>query len=186
MYWREMAESDRQLAARLIGTIDAGERWVFEYPARNPDFERPVRALMCGGEGALSACVYAGKLHVSIAFDQDLPVCAEKETERLLSELVAAEDCDAVFWCRNENARLRDAIEAAFGVAPDYQSREMSVSKAEFARWKYPRLPAGMRIAGYDPDHLGDYLALLERAMAHVIAPGTTPYLNARDWFILG
>ena len=59
----------------------------------------------------------------------------------------------------------------------------MSVSKAEFADWKQPRLPGGMEIAGYDPALLTDYLRLLERAMAHVIAPGTTPYLAARNDF---
>lgn len=183
MYWREMAEADKELAARLIGTIDAGERWVFEHPERNPDFERAVCARMCGAQGALFGCVYAGKLRFTIAFEDDLPEGAEEETEQLLGALVAKEPLDAVIWCRNENARLRRAIEAMFQVKPNYESREMSVSKAEFADWKPPRLPKPMRIEGYDPNLLGDYLQLLERAMAHLIPPGTTPYLDARDYY---
>lgn len=183
MYWREMTEVDRETAARFIGTVDAGERWVFEHPERNPAFERTVCARMCGDAGALSACVYAGKLRFTVAFEDDLPECAGPETGTLLKALIMEEGLDAVFWCRNENAKLRATVEATFRVKPNYESREMRVSKAEFAAWKAPRLPAGMEIAGYDPARLTDYLLLLERAMAHVIAPGTTPFLDGRDHF---
>jgi hypothetical protein len=54
-----MSEADRPLAARLIGTIDAGERGLFESAAGDPDFERAVCARMCGADGALFACVAA-------------------------------------------------------------------------------------------------------------------------------
>jgi GNAT superfamily N-acetyltransferase len=178
-----MPDSGKDLAARLIGTIDSGERGLFEHPEKNPDYERTVCALMCGVDGALFACVYAGKLRLDIAFEGDLPECAAEETGKLLKKLVAKEKRDAVIWCRNENARLRDVIEAEFHVKPNYMSREMSVSKAEFARWKEPYLPADMKIAGFDPALLTDYLLLLERAMAHVIEPGTTPYLGDRAFY---
>lgn len=183
MYWREMAETDRERAARLIGTVDTGERGLFEHPAESPDFERAVRVQMGAEDGALFACAYAGRLRFTIAFENDLPECAAEETGTLLKALVAREKRNAVFWLRNENANLRAVIEDAFHAKPDYESREMSVSKAQFANWSQPRLPAGMRIAGYDPALLKEYLALLERAMAHVIAPGTTPYLDSRDSF---
>ncbi len=178
-----MLDSDRATAARLIGTIDSGERRFFEAPEKIQAFERAVCARMCGDAGALFACVYAGKLRFTVAFADDLPACAETETGTLLRTLVAENGLDAVVWCRSENARLRAAVENAFRVKSDYGSREMSVSRAEFAAWKAPRLPAGMEIAGYDPARLTDYLLLLERAMAHVIAPGTTPFLDGREQF---
>ena len=183
MYWMEMTEADRERAARLIGAIDAGERRFFEHPEKNPDFERAVCALMCGDAGALLACVYDGKLRFTVAFEDDLPECAGQETGTLLKTLVDGEALDAILWCRNENAKLRAAVEAMFRVKPNYESREMSVSKAEFAVWKAPRLPAGIEIAGYDPARLTDYLLLLERAMAHMIAPGATPFLDGREHF---
>jgi GNAT superfamily N-acetyltransferase len=186
MSYREILGRDREKAAQLISKIDTGERQFFECPEKNPDFERAVCARMCGDAGALFACIYAGKLRITIAFEDDLPECAAEETEILLKELIAREKRDAAFWLRNENIRLRAVVEAAFHTKSDYQSREMSVSKVEFTNWKEPHLLAGMRIAGYDPALLTDYLLLLERAMAHVIAPGTTPYLDARNDFAIG
>lgn len=177
-----MGDSDRAAAARLIGTVDAGERRLFERAQEYPAFERAVCAQVCEG-GALFACVYAGKPRFTVAFEGDLPACAAEETGTLLKALVAREKRDAVVWCRSENANLRIVVEDAFQARSDYGSREMRVSKADFSDWKEPRLPADMGIAGYDPALLMDYLRLLERAMAHVIAPGTTPFVDGRNGF---
>ena len=123
MYFREMIDADRERAAGLIGTIDTSERWFFEHPEKNPDFERAVCALMCGDAGALFACIYAGKPRFTIAFEEDLPECAAEEMGKLLKELVAREKRDAVLWCRNENKHLRAVVEAAFQVKTNYESR---------------------------------------------------------------
>ncbi len=183
MDWREMIASDKERAAQLIGMVDAGERWIFEHPEKNPDLERVVCKMVCAGDGALHMCVYAGKLHGAIAFKDDLPMQSAAQTEVLIKDLIMREKREAVLCVRHENVRLRSVVEAAFGEKADYEAREMSVSKAEFACWKAPQCPADMKIAGYDSALLTAYLALLDRAMAHVIAPGTTPFQDKRAYY---
>ncbi len=184
MEWQDLNHGYQQRAAELIGTIDSGERWIFEHSDKDSDF----RAFVCNkildadnGIGVISAAIYREHLRISIAFQDDLPVKAEEITAQLLLDTVKSTEQNTYFWCKNENTNLRRIIENTFQVSLDYASHEMSISKIGFSAWKAPYLPLPYHICSYDASRHDEYIQLLEQAMRHVSPPGTTPYLNRSE-----
>lgn len=184
MKWQDLSEPYKHKASKLIGTIDAGEQWIFAHGSDDPDFHGFIsnKMLLKDHEfGVISASGYRDYQHISVAFNSDLPAEAETITVEILRDLVEAFQQNTTIWCRNENHRLKRIIENTFHVEPDYAAHEMSVSKPEFQTWKAPTLPPSYKLSGFYKDHHDEYINLLEEAMCHVSRPGTTPYLDRSD-----
>lgn len=185
MKWQDITEIQRQSAAGLIGTIDSGERWIFENGEKDSNFHRFVCNKTFVTEcdlGIISAAHYGDDQHISIAFKNDMPDEAEMATAKLLSDTVEATALNTYIWCRNENIKLRKIIEDTFSVSLNYASHEMSVTKKEITSWEIPELPGGYNVCGFEERHHGNYIDLLEKAMAHVSQPGTTPYRDGYEF----
>lgn len=184
--WKSMTKQDRQRAADLIGTIDAGERFLFEHGEADPAF----KGLLCNRmlvnpdlTGVFSACAYGNGIHISIAFDNDeqLQGAFYQATAELLREVAMSSDREISLWCRSENDTVRKLIEQVTRVQPNYGSFELSVRSLEFAAWNAPILSNGYSARRYEPCRHTEYIRLLEEAMAHVSAPNTTPYWDQTD-----
>lgn len=181
MKWKDMSEQHRQDAAELIGTIDSGERWIFEYSESDTDFHGLIcNKILCSadGLGVISAAYYRDSQRISAAFHSDLPPAAETVTAKFLADLVKSSELTTYIWCKNENRNLRGLIETVFHVSLNYASREMCVSKEEFKAWRTLALPLSYELCGFDSTRHDEYVSLLERGMRHVSYPGTTPYLD--------
>lgn len=186
MKWQDMLDEHKQEAAELIGTIDSGERWIFEHSEKDSDFHEFVcnkTLVMENVFGIISAAYYRDCQRISIAFNVDLPrqSDAEEITAETLTNIVKGTELNTFIWCKNENKNLRRIIEDTFDVELNYASHEMCISKAQFKDLKSPTLPSLYRVCGFDATRHDEYINLLEQGMKHVSQAGTTPYLDRSD-----
>lgn len=158
---REEAE-----AAQLIGSIDRGERQIFEGRVGSCEFSKRLFHRSRHAFGVFAACVRSGRLRIQVAFDTDMPGEVEPRVLALLEEEVRKADTDVDIWYRPENPRLEALLTAGLPwQVTGHKTHELALAPG--CSYAEPELGPNTQIVPFETVHLYDTLIVLDEALAH-------------------
>lgn len=133
--------------------------------------------------GSFFACVYQGRQRIHVEFSEDTSAFFDVIDALIHRAAQEAGNLPGKVWVDNGNTRLMTHLQQRHGMEPDdeifhYDSVEYHMDRADYT----PRpLPPGMEMRSYEPEHLDEYLALLNEAMLFKIPHHD--YLANRDLY---
>ena len=161
---------EEQKAAALIGTIDVGEKWIFEGAEGSKDFGGFIQRLYYSqGEvfGAYNACVFGGRLRIQIGFNTDLP---EELSAELLEQIDKARSkvkTQASIWYTPDCVRLEDFL---FNRLPwkgkGHKTHEFTALREDF-RNAACVLSGGFFIVPFEEKYAMGMCRMFDKALAH-------------------
>ena len=128
-----------------------------------------LQSFEAGGRmaGSFFACVYQGRLRIHVEFSDDTDTFFEEVDARIRRAAQEAGNLPGKAWVGNGNVRLLAHLRTVHAMEPDdeifhYDSVEYRMGRAGYVARP---LPPGMKMRPYEPAHLDEYLALLDKAM---------------------
>jgi ribosomal protein S18 acetylase RimI-like enzyme len=179
------SKDEEEKAVSLIGSIDQGEKWIFQGAEGSEEFGGFIDRLYYfdeGTYGAYCACIFRGKLRIHIGFNTDMP----DELAGQLLELIAGArrilNTFTSIWYVPTNLRLnRFLFHELPWEAYGHKTHELKAFPQDFLQIVCT-LPPNGTIIPFDEKYTDETCSMLDRSLAHTFGdPDKGIFMANRD-----
>ncbi len=158
-------------AALQIAKIDSGERNVFLQNINT--LNQVIFEILGEGtyDGVFSACIFEDNLRIHIACNEDTDIYNHEICDLINEALHKSTKTSPIIWIWNDNRRIIGYIKQTFNTITGGKHDYASI---EFIMRREKHISNGKQsliIRPYEPEHIDEYLMLLDEAMTFVSPP---------------